>query len=304
MRASTSLKAVLTAAVLAAAPATAFAEPVAIPGADGIVLGGNMELADGKSLSDGVILMVHGTLAHAGMELVRGQQERLRERGYNSVAISLSLGEDKRTGMYGCDVVHRHRHEDAIDEIARWVDWLQGQDVGPTTVWGHSRGGNQAAWFAAEHPKAEKTDRYVLVAPATWPGAEATAEKYEKDYKVPLHTRLTEARDLVAQGKGDTVMENVPFIYCAETDATAAAFASYYADDPRLDTPTLLGDIAQPVLVVIGDDDDVVPDLAARMKEATPEGTAFQEIGMAGHMFRDFAADDLADAVAEYVPAH
>jgi len=303
MRISTTLVAAGLALATSLLPGTAGAEPVAIPGPEGLTLGGTLELAEGKSLSDGVILMVHGTLAHAGMEIVRGQQERLKDRGYNTLAITLSLGEDKRTGMYGCDVTHRHKHEDAVAEIARWVDWLQGQSVGPLPLWGHSRGGNQVAWFATESPHAKAVDRYVLVAPATWQGAETTARDYEKRYEIPLHTRLTEARDLVAQGKGDTVLQDTPFIYCPETDVTAAAFASYYADEPRLDTPGLLSRIEQPVRVLVGDQDEVVTDLAERMRQETPDGVTYQEIGMAGHMFRDFAGDDLADATAEFVPA-
>lgn len=302
MRIMTSVAAACGAIALLLAAPTAKADPVAIPGPDGLVLGGNLELAPDKSLSDGLILMVHGTLAHAGMEIVRGQQERLRERGYNTLAVTLSLGESERTGMYGCDVTHRHKHEDAVAEIARWVDWLQGEQVGALTLWGHSRGGNQVAWFAAENPKAAAVERYVLVAPMTWEGPEAAARAYEDSYDIPLHTRLSEARDLVAKGQGETVMTDVPFVYCPETDVTAAAFASYYADEPRFDTPTLLQRINAPVLVVVGDGDEVEPHLAARMADGTPDNVTFEEIGMAGHMFRDFAGDDLADRTAEAVP--
>lgn len=283
-------------------PHLAAAEPVSIPGADGLMLAGSLELADGKSLPDGVILMVHGTLAHAGMEIVRGQQERLRERGYNTLAVTLSLGETQRAGMYGCDASHRHKHEDAVEEIGRWVTWLQEQGAGPLTVWGHSRGGNQVAWFAAEAPQAEVVDRYVLVAPMTWEGQEAVARKYEKDYQVSLPDTLAKAQALVEQGKGDTVLADVPFIYCQKTKATAEAFASYYADEPRFDTPSLLEVIRQPVLVLVGDNDEVVPNLAPRLASGVPETVTYEEIGMAGHMFRDFAGDDLADRTADFVP--
>ena len=39
-----------------------------------ITLNARLELADGKTLKDGVILMTHGTLAHNGMEIIQTLQ--------------------------------------------------------------------------------------------------------------------------------------------------------------------------------------------------------------------------------------
>ncbi|MGE4561721.1 MAG: hypothetical protein AAEC10_02185, partial [Rhodospirillales bacterium] len=49
----------------------------------GRTLNANFVLADGKGLSDGVILITHGTLAHNRMELIATLQTVIAERGLN-----------------------------------------------------------------------------------------------------------------------------------------------------------------------------------------------------------------------------
>ncbi|KJS34436.1 MAG: hypothetical protein VR70_17685 [Rhodospirillaceae bacterium BRH_c57] len=293
--------AALAAAAISLVSATAQADPVTLEH-DGLTLNGALELADGKALSDGVVLMVHGTLAHNGMEIIAGQQQRLAERGVNTLAVSLSLGQDARKGMYDCTTPHIHRHEDAVEEIGAWVGWLKAQGSGPLTVFGHSRGGNQVAWFAAEHAQAKDVTGWVLVAPATWTEAKEKAD-YAKRYGADIGPFLSEARAKVAAGQGDALMDLPGFIYCEKAKASAAAVASYYAAEPRMDTPTLLPAMPKPVLLVIGAGDEVVPDLSERLAAGVPEGVTVETVAEAGHMFRDFAADDLADLVADFSKA-
>ncbi|MCK5167633.1 MAG: hypothetical protein KAQ66_09940, partial [Rhodospirillaceae bacterium] len=56
------------------------AEKVQITAKNGLKLNANLVLADGKKLSDGVVLITHGTLAHNGMEIIVAMQELLAER--------------------------------------------------------------------------------------------------------------------------------------------------------------------------------------------------------------------------------
>lgn len=279
---------VCVAVVMSLAVSPVRAEPVEV-GHAGLTLNGELRLADGKALADGVVLLVHGTLAHHGMEIIAGQQGRLSERGLNTLAVTLSLGQDRRTGMADCSAVQAHRHEDAVGEIAAWTAWLKAQGAGPLTVLGHSRGGNQVARFATEDPAAAQVARWVLVAPATW----------TEDPSPPSF--VAEARSKAAAGQGDAVMSVPAFLYCQDAKATAAAVTSYYADDARFDTPRLLAAMPKPVLVVVGANDDVVPDLPAHLDAAgVPDGVRVETVADAGHMFRDFAADDLADLVAAF----
>ncbi|MEZ5535913.1 MAG: hypothetical protein R3F02_09830 [Thiolinea sp.] len=51
---------------------------------NGIKLRADLNLADEKTLADGVVLMLHGTLAHNRMEIVSTVSELLNDAGYTS----------------------------------------------------------------------------------------------------------------------------------------------------------------------------------------------------------------------------
>lgn len=264
---------------------------------DDLTLVGHMETA--TSVEDGVVLMVHGTLAHGQMEIMRSMQELLRDAGYNSLAINLSLGQDARTGMYDCDSTHRHQHEDAVEEIAAWVDWLEGEGADRLVVLGHSRGGNQVARYLADDP-AETVEKAVLMAPQTWTaGQEAT--DYQASYDTALQPLLERAEALVAEGKGDEVME-MDFIYCPDTTATAASVVSYYREDPMMDTPTVLAETDVPTLVIVAGADTTVTDLEEKMAERVDdEHIEMTTVSGSDHMFRDLFLYDAADAATAFI---
>jgi pimeloyl-ACP methyl ester carboxylesterase len=260
----------------------------------------HLEMAPGKSMEDGVILMLHGTMAHGRMEIMEAFQNLMAERGYNSLSINLSLGMDAREGMMECSDNHVHRHEDALVELDAWMGWLKGQGAGQVVLMSHSRGAAQTAWYALEH-QPEGVEKMVLVAPATSDHAK-TAREYESRYGVPLAQVYDQAVELQRMGQPDTLMEDIGFLYCADAKASAAAVASYYADNPNFDTPTLLPKLSQQVLVIAGSEDTAVPDLPERM--ASLEGQAHIHYGMvdgADHFFMDFFADDVADKAAEFI---
>ncbi|MCW9034219.1 MAG: alpha/beta hydrolase [Rhodospirillales bacterium] len=263
---------------------------------DGITLNARLEIAEGKSLEDGVVLMLHGTLAHHGMDTIKGLQDVLLERGINTLAISLGYKIDDRYGMYDCKQTHRHLYTDAIDELTAWVKWLEAQNVGPITLFGHSRGGAQAARYLTETPSA-KIIRAVLLAPATW-SQERTANGFKKNHKKELTKVLEQAEALVAKGKGAQVIEKVGFLYCPEGNATAETFVSYYRPDTRFDTPTLLTKIKVPTLVIAGSQDTVVKDIGEKISAlADDEKLTFTMIEDADHFFLDLFAEDVADQI-------
>ena len=167
---------------------------------DGLTLRGNLELASGKSVKDGVVLITHGTLAHNSMELIKSVQSGLQAKGYNSLAINLSLGLDKRaSAMYDCPTPHVHKHTDAVGEIAAWTSWLKDKGATRIALMGHSRGGNQTAWALAEKDDAAITSA-ILIAPQTWE-AGYHLKDYKAKYKADLAPLLAKAEKLVAEGK-------------------------------------------------------------------------------------------------------
>ena len=265
----------------------------------GLTLNADLELAGGKTLSDGVVLMTHGLLAHKGMEIMMALKGLLAERGLNTLAINLSLDLDDRHGMVDCPTPHRHRDADAMGEIAAWVAWLNNKGAGPVTLLGHSRGGNQAARYAAGNPD-PAVKRLVLVAPATSnPGKPARG--YYRRYKKDLAPVLKKARDLMAAGKGDALMKDVDFLYCPKTTVTAATFADYYGANPERDTPSVIRRITLPVLAVAGGSDRVNPHFGKKMKKLPQANVKLVVIEDAGHFFRDLFGEDLADAIAEFI---
>ncbi len=154
----------LAALSIAAATAQCAAEQVSLDYL-GLEISANLEMAAGKSLkSDGAVILVHDTLGHDRMELMAALQDGLRDLGVNSLAITLGLGMDKRHGMFDCAMEQDHRHEDALEEIAAWVQWLKEKGAAIITVAGHGRGANQVALYAINRiDKAVK--RAVLLSP-------------------------------------------------------------------------------------------------------------------------------------------
>lgn len=268
----------------------------------GLTLNANLELAEGKGLADGLILMTHGTLAHGGMEIMRSLQNTFKEYGHNSLSINLSLGQDDRHGMYDCAARHAHKHTDALDEIGAWLEWAKGEGAQDVVLLGHSRGGNQTAWFAAERD-VSGVKAVVLIAPALW-DAEYEHKSYKQNYGEELGPILDEAKRMVEQGKGDTVLKNTDFVYCEDTEVTAETFVNYYEDDPRKNTPTLLPKIEKPVLVFAGSEDTVVKGLEEKVEPlADGEKVKLVVIEGAEHMFRDLYVYDLVEGVEAFLEA-
>ena len=58
-------------------------------------------------------------ISQGRLESLLNFQSLLNEKGYNTLAINLSLGLDNRHEMYDCQVPHRHRYSDAADEIGQ-----------------------------------------------------------------------------------------------------------------------------------------------------------------------------------------
>jgi len=275
------------------------AEPVKLP-YNGINLVGEFVVSEDRKPSDSVILLLHGTLAHLGMENIKGLQDVLTERGHNTLSINLSFGLDNRTGMYDCAVPHQHLYGDAIKELTVWLDWLAAKGIRDVTLFGHSRGGGQAALFGAGKGHV-LVKRLVLMAPATW-NEEKVAKGFERSHGRPLNEVLSQARALSASGKGGEFMKGVGILYCPGADVTADSFLSYYEPSSRFDTPTLLPEISQPVLVVAAGQDQVVPDVVERVKPlANGDNLHLVVVQDAGHFFLDLFTEDVADAIDEFL---
>ena len=281
------------------APAS-HAEEVKID-SQGLTVIGNLDLAPGKSLkADGVLLLVHGTLAHNRMEIMSALQELLQERGINSLAITLSLGLNERRGIFDCNLEQDHRNEDAVIEITSWVDWLKGRGTSNITLGGHARGGNQVAIYAAKQPD-PAVKRLVLIAPTADTPTSMEIE-FKQRFGQPLQPILAQAEKLVAEDQSTTLMTDIPFLTCDKAKVTAGAFVNYYGDNQNLYTPSLLPHINLPTLVAVGELDPLAHELVPAI-QGIPNATniTLETIPGADHFFRDLAADSLADKIKAFL---
>ncbi len=269
---------------------------------NGLTITANLQTAGDNWKQGTVVLMTHGTLAHNRMEIMTTLQQLFAEREVSTLAVNLSLGLSDRKGMYECAVPHTHKHTDALDEIGLWLNWLKQQGVKSVVLLGHSRGGNQTAWFAAERDE-QAISKVVLLAPQVWSeGYEA--KDYQSRYGTALAPLLSKAKSLVKNGQGDTLLKPVDFIYCADSSASASAFVSYYQADSRMDSPALLQQINKPVLVFAGSEDTVVKGLQQKMaKLSARDNISFEVIDGADHFFLDLYAEEVADMAVEFFQA-
>ncbi|WP_343802147.1 alpha/beta hydrolase [Marinobacterium maritimum] len=283
------LRSLLTCLLLLVLPA--FAQGATVTSQlNGITL--NAEFKQGEGTPDTTVLITHGTLAHNGMELVVALQDALVEAGLNSLAINLSLGIDNRTGAYPCSTPHTHRHQDAIDEIGHWVEWLDQHGQNQILLLGHSRGGNQTAWYvdsARALPTAVRAQ--VLLAPMTW-NVSREAEHYKSRYGHSLERVLEQARQTT-----QSLLQPVDMLYCTQTAASPSSLLSYYADDSRLHTPNLLKTTRLPTLVIAGSSDTTAPDLITAMAAVDNTQVQLHVLDGADHFFRDLYTYDVVDLI-------
>ncbi len=267
---------------------------------EGRGLDGELKLAAAKTVKDGLIILVHGTLAHNRMEIMQAQQALLAERGVSSLAITLSLGISDRKGMYDCAQPHRHSNAQAVGEIAAWVEWAAQAGAGKIGLMGHSRGGAQVGLYAASAAPPASVQKIVLAAPTTFDRRRAATD-FQTRFKTEFAPVIASADAWVAQGRGDEMMAVPGFMYCPNASVAAATFADYHATDGRNDAPSLLGRIPRSVLVVVAGGDEIVADLPARLQALPAAGLRrIVTVDGADHFFKDLYGEDLADAVAAY----
>ncbi len=271
----------------------------------GLSLLGNLELAEGKGLESGVSVVVHGTLAHRGMEIITALQQHLKTRGISTLAITLSLGVDRRTGFFDCGALHAHRPQDAADEIDAWIGWLKNNGATDIALIGHSVGGNQVAVYAAERND-PSLGSIVLVAPTTYESARA-AERYKARFGAELSEVLAGAQARVQAGNAVERMSGIGFLNCENATATAGSIVAWYGPDPRRHTPSLLRAMVPRALVVVAGKDEIVPDLEEAVTPLARDAGGgrgeirVQTIEGADHFFRDLFIEDTADIIAEWL---
>lgn len=251
---------------------------------DGMLLNGNLVLVSESALSDGVILMLHGTLGHKDMEIMSTLQSIFAEYGRNSLAINLSLNINNRHNFYPCDERHTHKLDDAVEELQTWISWLDTRDAGEVVLLGHSRGANQVARYIIENRP--PVGAAILIAPSVG------GESNDADQAA--------MSDMATQNGW---LNDVPFLHCTNARVSRESYESYYNSNDPADTPALLQKVSIPVLVLSGSEDQVATGLAARLATIERANISHVEIDGADHFFRDLYAYDVVDHALEFLDA-
>ncbi|MCP4430616.1 MAG: alpha/beta hydrolase, partial [Gammaproteobacteria bacterium] len=188
-----------------------------------LTLNANLEIAEGKSMQDGVVLILHGMMAHNRMEIIEASQQALLDNDHSSLAITLSLGVDSRKGFFDCALLHTHTMDEALGELAAWVQWLREKSVNKIVLMAHSRGANQAMVYTVEHDD-PLISHIILLAPNTTANAKPN---YEARYGKSFDNNLARVQKLIDAGKRSQMLEELDFSYCPKATVSAATFYSY-----------------------------------------------------------------------------
>lgn len=246
-----------------------------------------------------VVLMVHGTLAHADMEIMTAFREVLAEEGWGALAVSLSYGETARSGMYPCESLHGHLASEAGAEIAAWLAWLKRRGAERIVLLGHSRGALQVAEYAAGRPLPGVAAIILVAPPLAEPASMAAG--YEARYGVALDGVLAKAREAVAAGQPDAPLEVPGFLHCPDARVTAESFLSYYGPEAPGNLTALIARSPVPVLVIAGSEDAVSPGLPAAIRPSETPLVRVVEVAGADHFFRDLYAYDVVESIQGFV---
>jgi pimeloyl-ACP methyl ester carboxylesterase len=270
----------------------------------GLRLNAELRLAPGRSLEDGVVLMLPSPLGHHRMELIVNVQDVLAEKGISTLAPSLSLGYDDRRWYLDCDREIRFTVEGIFDEIDFWIGWLKRSGARHVTLFAHSLSANYATlYLVRRQAAASAVDGLVLFAPATLAYGEQGVQRYESRFKVSLRDVLARADRHIAEGRGEEAMaEPTDFYFCPAAKVTANAFVSLYRDVGSQDFPRLWRTLAVPSLMVIGTGDQRSPQIEAEAKRAS-EGGEIRVITIenGGHFFRGLYTDEAVTAMVDFI---
>jgi pimeloyl-ACP methyl ester carboxylesterase len=256
---------------------------------DGRVL--NASLVQPDDDRDEAFLIIHGTWAHHGMEIVQALQQGLADRGEASLAPTLSLGQSDRKGFLDCSPTMTPDERTVGPEIRHWLDDLGARGYRTVTLLGHSRGALQAARVLVERPDSRVT-RLVMLGPMTWRYDEVAAANRAQGTDT-LDTLLHRAREAP-----DAMLGPLNLQTCTGVHTTGSVFLDYY--DPRIvrHTPDLIEHVRIRTDVVLGTDDEVAPWTAEEIAAARlRRNVRLIRIDGADHFFRDLYMDEVLDSV-------
>jgi len=267
------------------------AEPVQTNNND-LTLNANYQSAADKS--NPFFLILHGTFASHQMEIISSMQSLLTDEGYGSLAITLSLGEDDRSGFFDCSHTIVSTHDNAEVELGLWMKQIKSWGFTSINLVGHSRGSAQIASYAKNHN--QSINKQFLIAPLIWD------KKYQQDnFRSPLKLPLEDVLKKL-QANPQMQLKNQQVLHCTNTTVTSESFLSYYDEHPEKNTPTIIKSTTVHTKIYLGDSDPLSKNLLAQNESLeVNENINIRMIEDADHFFRDFAIEDIVSDMIDEV---
>ncbi len=258
----------------------------------------NANLIHAEDKSQPFFLILHGTWAWHGMELIESTQILLEDEDVGSLALTLSLGVDNRSGFLGCPSPLEAIHQQSYEEVHLWYQYLYKLGYKNIILLSHSRGGSQAAAFASSYPD-DKLSKIVLLAPLAWD--KATVHKdYQKKTGKNLQQLLDQANRACLK-KIAPLMKSVDVLYCKNQDVKPWSFLSYYSDDIERNTWDLIKNQTIPIDIFLGSEDPISTLFSDSIKgKKLPQNINLITIEGSDHFFRDLYLDEIIESVVDF----
>ena len=229
-------------------PGAVRTELLQVTAADGVVLHGLLQEPERPRAA---VLMMHGNSSSFYQPFFTYFAERMLATGWTTL----------RANNRGHDVVSRgdapgsasprylgaafERVDECRHDWAAWIDHLEGRNLGPLVVWGHSLGAVKTA-----HYLARCRDPRVAAAVLASPPRLAHSRLVQGPHAEAIRGQLEEARRLVESGHPETLMPvalPTPFL------CSAGTYLDKYGPEERYDVIRLLEGVEVPVLVLTGE---------------------------------------------------
>ncbi len=269
---------------------------------NGLTLNAQLELADGKQISDGIVLIAHALIQHNRMEVIQTTQQLLKEQGFSSLAPNYSLALDDRHGPYDCMHPHQYTREASINELGFWLAWLKKKGAKSVVFAGHSTGANEVATYVGTHSD-PAVSRVIMITPSTVDHSSYTPAGYRSRYNKDVNEIMAHANKLVDSGRGDEIMKNTDFLFCPGAPVSAETFVSYYGSGASLRLlPIQLKGLSVPTLIIGATEDRIAPNMLAIIKPYVDnKRIKLVTIDGAGHFMRDLFLEEAVDAMVEFL---
>ncbi|PCI64687.1 MAG: hypothetical protein COB38_12495 [Gammaproteobacteria bacterium] len=255
----------------------------------------NAEYLENKDKNSPFFLILHGTFAWHGMELINALQENLNEESYGSLAITLSLSENNRSSFFDCTHPIISKHQDAQEELNFWLTWIEGKGYKNIHIIGHSRGGVQVAQFSANQSKRIK--KVFLIAPMVW-----SSKQTANSFKHENERNLSKALKTASIQPSDQLFNINQALHCSNTKISNEAFISYYHSKPIKNTVELLPQTKNSIYIYLGDSDPLTSAFNQYYsKVGKLKHVVLKTIEDADHYFRDFATEDIVEDIISQV---